>query len=72
MEAKQVQILNMDSIPRKNWEYIMELLKEHKGPMDLESINNRIFDDLRYPAEFRKETIVYLLECPSSSSARLR
>ena len=72
MEIKKVEILNMNSIPRKNWEYIMDILKRDMKSMELERVCNIILEDPAKEIKFRTETIAYLLNCPSFSSETIR
>ena len=60
------RVLNMNSLSKRHWQYVMGILDTMEGTTGLAEVCHSIIDDPNKEPDFKNEVILALMACPSS------
>ena len=66
MNKKNIRVMNLNPLPKVQWEYVMAILRTKNGPMHREEVIDHIFQDDGVDPGFRAQVTVNLLNCPAT------
>lgn len=61
--TEKIKILDLNSLCRVHWEYVMGILRKNGKPMDMEQVCNYVLEDGSKDPEFRHAVITEIIDC---------